>query len=84
MVSQRLFKPLKVGNVTVQHRMVMAPLTRLRADAQHNVSPDAAEYYSQRASTPGTLLIAEATIISPRAGVNLPLPLPPIRCRPED
>lgn len=70
MVAERLFKPLKVGSVELQHRLVMAPLTRFRADAEHNVNPDAAEYYTQRASVPGTLIITEAVFISPRAGVS--------------
>jgi len=43
----------------------MAPLTRLRADANNIQQPLALEYYTQRASTPGTLIIAEATLISP-------------------
>lgn len=72
MVADRLSKPLKVGNVVLQHRLVMAPLTRFRADAEHNVHPDAAEYYTQRASVPGTLIITEAVFISPRAGVRKP------------
>lgn len=66
--SELLFTPLEVGNVTLQHRIVMSPLTRYRADADHVPSDIMVEYYSQRASTPGTLLIAEATIIAPRAG----------------
>ena len=46
----------------------MAPLTRYRADINHVHSNGlAAKYYEQRASVPGTLLITEATYISPRA-----------------
>ncbi|TAQ91364.1 hypothetical protein B7494_g280 [Chlorociboria aeruginascens] len=64
----KLFTPLKVGANTLQHRVVMAPLTRHRADDDHVPLPMVAEYYSQRASVRGTLLISEATLISPRAG----------------
>jgi 2,4-dienoyl-CoA reductase-like NADH-dependent reductase (Old Yellow Enzyme family) len=46
----------------------MAPLTRLRADENHVLLPLAKKYYEQRASVPGTLLIAEATLISPSSG----------------
>ena len=46
----------------------MAPLTRLRADAEHVPLPMAKSYYEQRASVPGTLLITEATQISAPAG----------------
>ncbi|KZW03110.1 NADH:flavin oxidoreductase/NADH oxidase family protein [Exidia glandulosa HHB12029] len=63
-----LFEPVRVGDLTLQHRVAMAPLTRMRGDDNHVPSPHAAEYYAQRASTPGTLLISEATFIAERAG----------------
>lgn len=47
------------------HRIAMAPLTRVRADDNHIQVPLAVEYYTQRACVPGTLLIAEATLVSP-------------------
>jgi NADPH2 dehydrogenase len=46
----------------------MAPLTRFRADDQHIPLPFVADYYSQRGSVPGTLLISEGTFIDARAG----------------
>ncbi|KAJ5113847.1 hypothetical protein N7456_002381 [Penicillium angulare] len=64
MSNSKLFEPLQVGRTKLQHRVVMAPLTRLRADDSHVPLPMAVEYYSQRASVPGTLIIAEATQIS--------------------
>jgi len=56
-----LFSPLQVGPYRLQHRVVMAPLTRMRAE-RSNFAPRAlnAEYYGQRA-TPGGLIIAEAS-----------------------
>jgi N-ethylmaleimide reductase len=56
-----LFSPLQVGPYRLQHRVVMAPLTRMRAE-QSSFAPRElnAEYYSQRA-TPGGLIIAEAS-----------------------
>ncbi|KAF8124962.1 hypothetical protein EV363DRAFT_694602 [Boletus edulis] len=63
-----LFKPIKVGRLTLQHRVVLAPLTRFRAYASHVPGPQHASYYSQRGSAPGTLLITEATFISHDAG----------------
>ncbi|KAK3367727.1 hypothetical protein B0H63DRAFT_498024 [Podospora didyma] len=66
----KLFTPLKSGRLELGHRVAMAPLTRYRAD-DHQVQQivkEATEYYTQRASTPGTLLITEATQISPGAG----------------
>lgn len=68
MESSRLFKPLKVGNITLQHRIAMAPLTRFRATPDHVPTPILAEYYSQRGSVPGTLLVSEATFISAAHG----------------
>ena len=65
MSDSRLFQPLKVGNVEIKNRIAMAPLTRYRASDDYVPLPDiVAEYYAQRASVPGTLLISEATFIS--------------------
>ncbi|KAA1472761.1 FMN-linked oxidoreductase [Dentipellis sp. KUC8613] len=66
--TSNLFEPITVGNVTLSHRVALAPLTRCRANAAHVHGPLGLEYYSQRASTPGTMLITEATIIHPKAG----------------
>ena len=64
MSDSRLFQPLKVGSIELKNRVAMAPLTRFRASDSHAILPFAAEYYGQRASVPGTLLISEATLIS--------------------
>ena len=63
-MTHKLFTPLTLGRLTLKHRVVMAPLTRMRASPDANV-PTAlnARYYAQRA-TPGGLLIAEATPVS--------------------
>lgn len=63
----RLFTSLNLGSLSLSHRIVLAPMTRLRSSAAHVPLPMTTEYYAQRASTPGTLLITEATLISPRA-----------------
>ena len=56
-----LFSPLQVGPCRLQHRLVMAPLTRMRADrSSFAPRPLNSEYYGQRA-TPGGLIIAEAS-----------------------
>ncbi|KGO76516.1 Aldolase-type TIM barrel [Penicillium italicum] len=64
----KLFTPLRVGRVELSNRIAMAPMTRFRADDNHTPLPIVTEYYAQRASVPGTLLISEATSISARAG----------------
>ncbi|KAG2057915.1 FMN-linked oxidoreductase [Suillus hirtellus] len=66
--TSALFSPIRVGNINLQHRVVLAPLTRIRAHADHVPTPQASAYYSQRGSTPGTLLITEGTFISQNAG----------------
>ncbi|KAK4109608.1 FMN-linked oxidoreductase [Canariomyces notabilis] len=73
-VDSRLFQPLKVGSMKLQHRIAMAPLTRFRASDEHVPLPLMVEYYGQRASVPGTLLVSEATFISASAGgyANVP------------
>jgi N-ethylmaleimide reductase len=55
-----LFTPLQAGALTLPNRILLAPLTRCRADADHVPTAIMAEYYAQRAS--GGLLIAEATM----------------------
>ncbi|GKY87072.1 alkene reductase [Sinisalibacter aestuarii] len=61
-----LFKPAKIGAWDVNNRVVMAPMSRFRADAKTWVPADyAAEYYGQR-NTCG-ILITEATQMSPDA-----------------
>lgn len=63
-----LFQPVRVGNITLSHRIVLAPLTRFRADEAHVPTDMMVDYYAQRASVPGTLLIAEATFLHARGG----------------
>jgi NADPH2 dehydrogenase len=69
-----LFQPIQVGDIQLSHRVIMAPLTRFRADENHIPLPFMVEYYAQRSSVPGTLLITEATFIAPQAGgyANVP------------
>jgi N-ethylmaleimide reductase len=57
-----LFEPLRVGAFTLNNRMLMAPLTRARADAGHMPNALMAEYYGQRASA--GLVITECTMIA--------------------
>ena len=59
---------MKIGNIQVQHRIGMAPMTRLRATVDRIPNALMEEYYSQRASVPGTLIITEGTLVSPAAG----------------
>jgi N-ethylmaleimide reductase len=59
--------PIQVGAITLKHRVVMPPLSRLRAEWPSGVPSDLnLEYYRQRASD-GGLILTEATAISPTA-----------------
>lgn len=62
-----LFQPILLGNSLLSSRIVMGPLGSTLADSNHVLSDSAREYYVQRAQTPGTLIIGEATFISPQA-----------------
>ncbi|BBN13689.1 12-oxophytodienoic acid reductase [Marchantia polymorpha subsp. ruderalis] len=61
--NNALFQPLQVGPFHLSHRIILAPLTRCRSYGGIP-QPHAALYYGQR-TTPGGLLIAEATGINP-------------------
>lgn len=62
-----LFKPLKLGALNLEHRVMMAPLTRMRgtkeSDGVYVPSDLNVEYYSQRASK-GGFQLTEACPIS--------------------
>jgi N-ethylmaleimide reductase len=60
----KLYKPIQIGAIHLDHRIVQAPLTRLRSDQPGDVpSAMMIKYYGQRASK-GGLQIAEATPVS--------------------
>ena len=62
--TQTLFSPVQIGATSLNHRVVMAPLTRSRSVQPGDIPGDLMrEYYEQRASE-GGLIISEATAIS--------------------
>lgn len=64
-----LFTPITLGDLTLNNRIVMAPLTRCRADEGRVPSELMVEYYRQRASA--GLILTEATSVTPM-GVGYP------------
>lgn len=56
-----LFTPVTLGALRLPNRIVMAPLTRCRADAAHVPTDLMVTYYAQRASA--GMIIAEATMV---------------------
>jgi N-ethylmaleimide reductase len=62
MSTPDLFTPVRLGAIEAPNRIVMAPLTRMRAGPGRVPTPLMAEYYAQRAAA--GLIVTEATAIS--------------------
>lgn len=59
-----LFSPLKVGALTLNNRVIMAPLTRSRAVGEGRIPNELmAQYYAQRAGA--GMILSEATSVDP-------------------
>jgi N-ethylmaleimide reductase len=64
--THKLFQPTRIGDIEVANRIVMAPLTRSRADEAAGDVPGSAmniEYYRQRSNA--GLIVSEGTQVSP-------------------
>jgi len=62
--QSKLFSPIEIGPYTLTHRVVMAPLTRLRSEVLGDIPGDLMlEYYGQRASA-GGFMVTEATTVA--------------------
>jgi N-ethylmaleimide reductase len=61
MSTAALFSPVTLGALALPNRIVMAPLTRCRADVNHVPTDLMVTYYAQRASA--GVIIAEATMV---------------------
>jgi N-ethylmaleimide reductase len=62
-VPDRLLTPLALGPLRLPNRVVMSPMTRLRADSSLAPTALVGEYYAQRASA--GLIISETIAVSP-------------------
>jgi len=62
-MTATLFDPVRIGEVELRNRIVMAPMTRSRAGAGDVPTEVTVEYYRQRASA--GLIVAEGTQPSP-------------------
>ncbi|GKS64674.1 alkene reductase [Nitrospira sp.] len=60
-----LFTPLQVGELLLPNRIVMAPLTRVRAGSTHIPNDMMVDYYSQRSSS--GLIMTECTMVDAHA-----------------
>ncbi|KAJ7472941.1 FMN-linked oxidoreductase [Mycena galericulata] len=71
--APKLFTPIQLGGLQLRHRVVLAPLTRLRVDpATKVIFPIVETFYAQRASTPGTMLISEGVLPAQKMGAYTP------------
>jgi N-ethylmaleimide reductase len=62
--SGSLFTPLQLGQISLKHRVIMAPLTRSRSVQPDSVPGDLMRKYYEQRATDGGLIISEATNIS--------------------
>jgi NADH:flavin oxidoreductases, Old Yellow Enzyme family len=73
MEDQILFSPYSLKDITLDNRIVMAPMTRSRSDNDEKMATElTAKYYAQRASA--GLIITEGTFVSPQGigYINVP------------
>jgi N-ethylmaleimide reductase len=61
-MTESLFRPLRMGALTLPNRVVMAPMTRNRVGAGNAPGPLNVEYYRQRAGA--GLIVTESTQVS--------------------
>jgi len=67
-----LFAPVEVGSLRLPNRIVMAPMSRNRADAAEAAHALSATYYAQRATA--GLIVTEASPVSPQGRANRSAP----------
>jgi len=63
-MTSPLLEKIKIGNLDLNNRIIMSPLTRARAGKQRIPNALMAKYYAQRATA--GLIISEATSITPQ------------------
>jgi len=71
-VPASLFSPFALGALRLVNRVVMAPMSRNRADASGSAHALTAAYYAQRASA--GLIVTEAAPVSPQARTHAGAP----------
>lgn len=63
MTNPTLFDPIRIDGIELKNRIIMAPMTRSRAESDHTPTELMIEYYRQRAGA--GLIITEGTSPSP-------------------
>jgi len=68
-INDTLFEPFQLTpELTLQNRIIMAPMTRVSAHDDHSPTEEMSAYYARRAAA--GLIITEGTIIAPNAKGN--------------
>lgn len=70
MSTESLFKPFHYKNLSLENRIVMAPMTRAQSD-KGVPTQQIADYYSRRAAAGVGLIISEGTVINRPASKNM-------------
>jgi NADPH2 dehydrogenase len=68
MPLSKLFWPGDLGSIHSDHRIILAPMSRLRASDDHVPSALDKEFFRQRACVPGTILFTNMVLACPAAG----------------
>jgi N-ethylmaleimide reductase len=61
-IQSKLFTPVQVSGLNLAHRVVMAPMTRMRSNPDDTVSDIMVEHYSQRASKDALIIMEGSTV----------------------
>lgn len=69
---QQLFQPVTLGDLQLRNRVVMSPMTRIRASTTHVPGDLMVEHYAQRADA--GLIITECTMVSEQASAFIAEP----------
>ncbi|WP_112180360.1 alkene reductase [Paraliobacillus zengyii] len=69
-----LLKPIQIGNLSLQSKVVMAPMTRGFANDSGIIHPDTINYYKKRALNGVGMIITEGIAISPEAKGTVGIP----------
>lgn len=69
LVNTNLFKPITLGDLELQNRVVYAPTTRLRNTRDHIATDIMVKYYDLRSQTPGSYIVFESVLLGPEGGV---------------
>lgn len=69
LTKTNLFKPITIGDVKLNHRVVHAPTSRKRSTKDNYPTDLMIDYYKSRSQYPGSFIIFESCLVSERSGL---------------